>query len=438
MGKSAPLTVAVVFGGRSVEHDVSIITGIQACEVLSARHHPVPVYIDRDGHWYAGQGLTDLAVYRDGTYGEYAVSFDVSHGVIVPAAPPRQRGLRGLTRGGAAEPWRPDVVLAATHGTQGEDGCLQGLLELADLAYVGPTLESAVLAMNKSVTKQLLRVAGIPVIEDLLLRREAYRAEGGPEAVSAEVVGRFGLPVYVKPLSLGSSVGVTRASTEQELLDGLELAFELDRQVLIEPAVQDAVEVNCAVVGRPGVTPRSSACEQPISTTGFLSFEDKYMRGSGGKGGTKAAGAAPAGAAPTQAGSAAATMTPPASGPAAGAKSAGMASAQRLIPAPIGDEQTARVKDLAERSFTALGCAGVTRIDMLIDSLGNIFVNECNTIPGSFAFYLWEPVGVSFADLMDELLRLARDEHEERLRTTRTFATNLLASRVAGAAGAKV
>jgi D-alanine-D-alanine ligase len=431
MGKSAPLTVAVVFGGRSVEHDVSIITGIQACEVLSARHHSVPVYIDRDGHWYAGQGLKDLAVYRDGTYGEYAVSFDVSHGVIVPAAPPRQRGLRGLARGGAAEPWRPDVVLAATHGTQGEDGCLQGLLELADLPYVGPTLESAVLAMNKSVAKQLLRVAGIPVIEDLLLRREAYRAGGGPATVSAEVVGRFGLPVYVKPLSLGSSVGVTRASTEQELLDGLELAFELDRQVLIEPAVQDAVEVNCAVLGRPGVAPRSSACEQPLSATGFLSFEDKYLRGSGGKGGAKAAGSSANGAA-----SATATV-PPASGPAAGAKSAGMASSQRLIPAPIGDEQTAKVKDLAERSFTALGCAGVTRVDMLIDSLGHIFVNECNTIPGSFAFYLWEPVGLSFADLMDELLKLAQDEHEERLRTTRTFTTNLLASRVAGAAGAK-
>lgn len=130
------------------------------------------------------------------------------------------------------------------------------------------------------------------------------------------------------------------------------------------------------------------------------------------------------------------TMAPSASGLAAGAKSAGMASSQRLIPAPIGDGQTAKVKELAERSFTALGCAGVTRVDMLIDSLGHLFVNECNTIPGSFAFYLWEPVGLSFADLMDELLKLAQDEHDERLRTTRTFATNLLASRVAG--GAKV
>lgn len=407
------LQVAVVFGGRSVEHDVSIITGIQACEVLSARHRPLPVYIDRAGNWFAGDRLRDLDSYSGGDLTDLAVSFDVGRGAIV-SAPPRSSGRLGFgSRSAPATAIRPDVVLPATHGTQGEDGCLQGLLELADLPYAGPTHESATLAMNKAVTKTLLRAAGVPVLDDLVLRRESFE-QLGAAAIGAQIAARFELPVYVKPVSLGSSVGVSRCASEAELEEALELAFELDRVVLVEPAVEGGIEVNCAVLGRPGVAPRSSACEQPLSTDGFLSFEDKYMRG-GKRPGAKGDG----GGGPRSSGE-------------AGLKSGGMSSAQRLIPAPIGDEQTARVKQLAEQAFTVLGCAGVVRVDMLIDADGNVFVNEPNTIPGSFSFYLWEPVGLPFADLMDELIVLARDEHAERARTTRTFDSNLLAGRAGG------
>jgi D-alanine-D-alanine ligase len=396
------LQVAVVFGGRSVEHDVSIITGVQACEVLSVRHRPLPVYVDREGNWFAGDRLRDLDAYRDPDFSDLAVTFDVGRGVLI-SEPSQQKGLLGRSRVSAGSEIRPDVVVPATHGTQGEDGCLQGLLELADLPYAGPTHESAVLAMNKAVTKTLLRAAEIPVLDDLVLRRETYEQEGGA-ALAVRVGSRFGLPVYVKPASLGSSVGVSRCSTEDEVEEALELAFELDRLVLVEPSIEGGIEINCAVIGRPGIPPRSSACEQPIATDGFLSFEDKYMRGE---------------KAPT--------------GKDAGVKSAGMGSSQRLIPAPISDEQTTRIKQLAEDTFTVLGCAGVTRVDMLLDAYGHIFVNEPNTIPGSFAFYLWEPVGVQFADLMDELITFALDEHAETARTTRTFESNLLAGRVGGA-----
>ncbi|MGC9220208.1 MAG: D-alanine--D-alanine ligase family protein [Solirubrobacteraceae bacterium] len=393
------LNVAVVFGGRSVEHDVSIITGIQACEVLSVRHRPLPVYIDRAGRWYAGERLLQIDAYRQADFEELAVTFDVGAGVLTQR-PSRQRGLRGR-RGGEPTPFRPDVVLPATHGTQGEDGCLQGLLELSDLPYAGPTHEAAVLAMNKAITKALLRSAGVPVLDDLVLRREEFAIGQGAGSVK-RVTERFSLPVYVKPVSLGSSIGVSRCSDESELLEALELAFELDRTVLVEPAVQAGIEVNCAVLGRPGVGPRASVCEQPVASNGFLSFEDKYMRG----------GKAPAG---KQAGK------------------AGMSSMQRLIPAPIPDEQAQQVKRLAEQTFTTLGCAGVARVDTLIDAHGQIYVNECNTIPGSFAFYLWEPAGMPFADLMDELLELALAEHRERTRTTRTFESNLLTARAGGA-----
>jgi D-alanine-D-alanine ligase len=394
------LQVAVVFGGRSVEHDVSIITGVQACEVLSVRHRPLPVYIDRDGNWFAGDRLRDLDAYRNPDFSDLAVTFDVGRG------PSQQKGLLGRSRASAGNEIRPDVVLPATHGTQGEDGCLQGLLELADLPYAGPTLESAVLAMNKAVTKTLLRAAEIPVLDDLLLRRETYEQEGG-SGLAARISSRFGLPVYVKPASLGSSVGVSRCGTDAEVQDALELAFELDRLVLVEPSVEGGTEINCAVIGRPGIAPRSSACEQPVATDGFLSFEDKYMRGEKGGSGKD--------------------------GGDGGLKSSGMSSSQRIIPAPISDEQTTRIKQLAEDTFTTLGCAGVARVDMLLDAYGHIFVNEPNTIPGSFAFYLWEPVGMPFADLMDELITFALDEHAETARTTRTFESNLLAGRVGGA-----
>ena len=283
------------------------------------------------------------------------------------------------------------MVVLATHGTQGEDGCLQGALELARLPYVGPPVGAAAAAMDKVTTKAVLAQAALPSLGHLALRREEWDMD--KSACPTRARGTFDFPMYVKPASLGSSVGVSRCSSDAELLDALQLGFELDRTCIVEPSVEGGIEVNCAVIGRPGVEPRASVCEQPVAAESFLSFEDKYM---------------------------------------GGAKSSGMKGAQRLIPAPISDTLTAQVQDLAKRAFTAFGCAGVTRVDFLIDSSERVYVNELNTIPGSFSFYLWEPAGVPFARLMDELIDLALDEHREKLRTTTVFATNLLAERASG------
>jgi D-alanine-D-alanine ligase len=234
----------------------------------------------------------------------------------------------------------------------------------------------------------------LPALDHLALSRGEWEGDRG-EAL-ARAGAAFELPVYVKPASLGSSVGVSRCATHAELSDALELVFELDRVCLVEPAVEGGMEVNCAVIGRPGVSPRASLCEQPVAAESFLSFEDKYM---------------------------------------AGAKTEGMKGAQRLIPAPISDTLTAEVKELAASAFTAFSCAGVTRVDFLIDANHRVYVNELNTIPGSFSFYLWEPAGLPFADLMDELIDLALDDHREKLLTTTVFSTNLLAERASGAKG---
>jgi D-alanine-D-alanine ligase len=411
--------VGVVFGGRSVEHDVSIITGLQACEALAVRHEPVALYIDRDGRWFSGAGLRDVAGYRAGAPGGVPVLLDIASGVLrrVPSPAPetRRRTRFGAGRDrGAAEPGptddipeRLDVILPATHGTQGEDGALQGALELAAIPYAGPTLESAALAMNKATTKIVLRAAGIPVLDDIVLRREDYERDGAT-ALVARVLERFPLPVYAKPASLGSSVGVSRATDASSLAEALELCFELDRVAIVEPAVEGGREINCAVLGRPGSPPRISVCEEPIASDGLLSFQDKYLRGAA-KGEDKTGGGDP------------------------GAdKSGGMSSAQRIIPAPISDALTARARELAAETFTAIGATGVTRVDMLLDADEQLIVNEPNTIPGSFAYYLFEPAGLPFVDLMDELLDIALAEHAEHRRTTRTFASSLLAMRGEG------
>jgi D-alanine-D-alanine ligase len=409
------LRIGVAFGGRSVEHDVSIITGLQALGVLSERHAPVPIYIARSGRWYTGEALEELSIYQRDSSSQAAgvddpdaeeVHFDLHNGRLLRAAPGdggggggggllrtpwRGMSSRGSSGARADQPIELDVVVLATHGTQGEDGCLQGALELARLPYVGPPVGAAAAAMDKVTTKAVLAQAGLPSLEHLALRREQWERDG--PAVRAQVCDRFQFPLYVKPASLGSSVGVSRCASDDELAEALELGFELDRTCLVEPAVEDGIEVNCAVIGRPGVEPRASLCEQPIAAEGFLSFEDKYM--SDGKG-------------------------------------EGMKGAQRLIPAPLSEELTAQVQDLAKRAFTVFGCAGVTRVDFLIDASRRVYINELNTIPGSFSFYLWEPAGLSFAELMDELIDFALADQREALRTTTVFATNLLAARAAG------
>jgi D-alanine-D-alanine ligase len=245
--------------------------------------------------------------------------------------------------------------------------------------------------MDKVLTKAVLAQAALPALAHLALRRSDWDADR--DLCRRRASEAFGFPLYVKPASLGSSVGVSRAQSEAELVDALELAFELDRACLVEPAAQGGIEVNCAVIGRPGKRPRASVCEQPLASDGTLSFEDKYM---------------------------------------SSGKAEGMKSAQRLIPAPISAALTERVRELACSAFSAFGCAGVTRVDFLIDEQERVWINELNTIPGSFSFYLWEPAGLPFVDLMDALLEDALAESAEKQRSTTVFDTNLLALRASG------
>jgi D-alanine-D-alanine ligase len=400
------LRVAVCFGGPSVEHDVSIISGQQLMSVLEERHEPVPVYLGRDGRWWTGDALRDVGAFGpdEPAGGEPCeLRLGTAGSAFVSPGGGRLKRDREIVA---------DVVICAIHGTGGEDGTLLGALEHAGLPYVGGGVAAAAVAMDKALAKLVIGAAGIDVNPHALVTREEFTADSA--AATARAAETAGLPCYAKPISLGSSIGVSHCADAGELEEALELCFELDRRALVEPALDDAIEVNAAVLGRPGGELRVSTLEQPVKGEGAaLSFEDKYLRGGKGGEGAKGGGGAKEGGEP-----------------------GGMASQDRLIPAPIPDSLTERISDAARRAHEALGFAGVVRYDFLVEDpegqSPRVVLNEPNTVPGSFAFYLFEPSGLPFIELADALIEIAFAEAAERRATTRTFESVLLAQHRGG------
>jgi D-alanine-D-alanine ligase len=407
--------VAVCFGGPSVEHDVSIISAQQLMAALEDRHEPVPIYLARDGRWWTGDALRDVGSFgSDMPEGADPVELRLGTSGSPFAVPAQSR-----FRGGRDVP--VDVVLNAIHGTGGEDGALLGALEQTDLPYAGGGVGPAAAAMDKALAKLVFRDAGVEVNPHHELTRERFTAD--PAGAAREAVAAVGEPCFAKPSTLGSSIGVARCADAAELEEALELCFELDRRALVEPSLDDAIEINAAVLGRPGGELRVSVLEQPVKHEGALSFEDKYLR-AGGKGEGGAKGGPAKGAA-----SGSATGS---SGSKAGSGSGeGMASADRIIPAPIDEALAERIRAAARAAHAALHFAGVVRYDFFVDG-DRVILNEANTVPGSFAFYLFEPDGLSFPDLADELVEIALAEAAERRATTRTFDSILLSRHQGG------
>ena len=388
------IAVAVLFGGKSVEHEVSVISGVQAMAALDREKYDViPVYITKANEFYTGERLTDIAAFRDipGLLRTASkVSFEVDGGrtyLVGGEAGLLKKRTRRLV----------DVALPVVHGTNVEDGALQGFLETLNLPYAGPDVLSSAVCMDKYVTKAMLERGGFPVLPGL-------RFSSADSDFVAATEAAFGYPVIVKPVNLGSSVGIGKADDAAGLRAAAEVAFSFARQILVEPAVVDLREINCSVLGDAS-SARASECEEPVARDAILSYQDKY--GSGGKSGSKSAGK-------------------------------GMASAGRQIPAPITPEQRERIRALAVDAFRYLGCAGVARIDFLLDAgTGELWINEFNTIPGSLSFYLWAPVGLPYDQLLDELISLALKRTREAEDITYAFDTNILAGVSFGAKGAK-
>jgi D-alanine-D-alanine ligase len=391
--------VAVLFGGPSVEHDVSVISAQQLMAVMEERHEPIPVYLARDGRWWTGEALRDISAFgRDQPAGAEPCELRLGRDGAPFAIP-------GSSRFKGDRDIQLDAAICAIHGTGGEDGSLLGALELSGVPYVGGGVAAAAVAMDKRLGKLVFKEAGAGVCPHTVIHRDEWSSD---RQAALRRAAEHGTPCYVKPVSLGSSIGVARITGAAELEEALELAFELDLTALVEPALDDYVEVNVALLGSRGPGLRASEVEQPVrGDEAALSFEDKYLRGGGKSSGAKGAGGAKEGG------------------------SEGMASADRIIPAPISEAAAEALVDAAKRAHRGLDFFGVVRYDFFLkdpeDGEPQVILNEANTVPGSFAFYLFEPAGLPFPELADGLLDIAFAAAAERRATTRTFESVLIA-----------
>ncbi|PEN14411.1 D-alanine--D-alanine ligase [Longibacter salinarum] len=409
------LTVGVVLGGVAPEHEVSIISALQAAAALDrSKYEPVPLYIAKDGMWYTGDHLLDVEAYRDiDELRETAIPlalFPGPHGTLECVEVRDGGALSHLTR--PPRRFSIDVVLPGLHGGAGENGGVQGLCETFNVPYTGSGIFGSAIGMDKVLSKHLCQEVGIPVVDFVAFYEHewAHREEDGLDRCEKEV----GYPAIVKPARGGSSIGIMRAEDREQLDAAIEDAFRYDDKVVVERAVQELREINCSLLGD-GTHVEPSVLEEPVASDDdeVLTFQDKYMREDDGgvKGGDKVDGPGPE----------------------------GMASLDRIIPADLSDERTQEIQDLAIRIFRLFECAGVARIDFMIDeATDELFFNEINTIPGSFSFYLWDPSGVPFDELMDRMIQIARKQHREKNGRVRTYDVNLLAERsLSGLKGAK-
>lgn len=381
------IKVGVIFGGETVEHEVSIISAVQAMEHINQdKYEIVPIYISKDRIWYTGKMLTDIDVYRDfdelKKYAKQVVLTKTRDGFSL-------QNTKGLFRRTIDT---IDVAFPIVHGNNAEDGTLQGYLDSVGIPYVGSRVLGSALGQDKVIMKQVFKDMGLPIVDYVWFFDSDY-ADDCDKIFSD--VKKLGYPVIVKPATLGSSVGISYVKDETSLATAIEEAMKYDVKIVVEKAVQNLVEVNCSVFGNYSHQ-EASVIEEVTSDDEFLTYADKYIGGAKGK--LKGA-------------------------------SKGMASASRIIPARIGEDLTKEIQETSKKAFRALNLGGVCRIDYLIDKKTNkYYINEPNTIPGSLSFYLWEPTGKTYTELLDEMITLAIKDYKNRSKKTYSFDSNILSN----------
>ena len=381
--------VGVVFGGRSVENEISVITANQAIQAMDKEKYDItPIYITKTGKWYSGEALLNVDNYRD-TKKLLSMCEEV---YMRPCYGDTNlyRVKKGLFQNNVVA--KLDVVLPALHGTNCEDGTFQGIMEFCGIPYTGCNTLASANGMDKITMKMILKECRIPVVDYCWFSDKEW--DDKKDVTVANVESKLGYPVIVKPANSGSSVGIRAAHNREELLDAVDYAISFTNRVIIEKYVQKLKEVNCAVLGNYyECTP--SVCEVPVRSGEILSYQDKYMSG--------------------------------------GKQSQGMRSTQREIPANLPDESTAFIQQAACDTFRALDCDGVARIDFIIDeATGDIYVNEINTIPGSLSYYLWEYSGINFSELIDKLIEIAFRRKQDFGFKAVNYGGNIFAAKSAG------
>lgn len=393
------IKVGVLFGGKTVEHEISVISAIQAMGYLNRdKYDVIPIYITKNNEFYVGENIGKIESYTDINSllkNSQRIIMVNEGGKTQLIKYPQKMFSKGVVD-------YIDIAFPVVHGTNVEDGTLQGYLKMFNIPYVGCDVLSSAVGMDKYVMKTVLKDNGIPVLDCKCFTSNLYDEDS--EKIVDEIESAIGYPVIVKPVNLGSSIGISKAENRSELFDSLDTAFHYATKVLVEAAVQNLKEINCSVLGD-YETAEASECEEPVSSDKILTFTEKYI-GDGSAKGTKGAKGG---------------VKSSASG------SKGMATLKRKIPADISPEQRDEIRQMAVKAFKCLGCNGVSRIDFMMDTAtGKIWLNEINTIPGSLSFYLWEPLGVKYPELLDRMISYALKREREEESITYTFDSNVL------------
>lgn len=372
--------VAVVFGGRSAEHDVSIITAhtpiIESLQA-SGQYDIWPIYISKEGKWYCNKAMNDISFFKQDDYEE-------SLSRMKPVDVSLNDGFTLVWPGVFGKRVRIDIVFPAMHGTYGEDGSLMGILRMANVPFVGCDLAASAVAMDKTFTKQVIETEGIPVVPYVWFTKTEWNADS--KNILSKMQG-LEYPLFIKPVHLGSSIGITKAKNEKELMQAIEVALHYDDKVLVEKSVEDLIEVTLPIMGND--EPRTAHIERPLNKTEFFDFSDKYLSG--------------------------------------GKKGGGVNSQYSEIPAKIEDGLARQVKDIGIRVYKTLGCSGIARVDFLIDSKNKkVYVNEVNTLPGSLYHHNWKKIGVSNIELVSLLVDYADERFKSRKETKYAFNSDIL------------
>ena len=375
------LKVGVIFGGETVEHEVSIISAVQAMKALdSDKYEIIPIYITKEKEWYTGNLLKEIENYQDldnlKRYAKKVVLYNKNGKCVLQ----NQKGFKRIIE-------EIDIVLPIVHGVNAEDGTIAGYLNLVGVPFVGSDLYASAVGQDKIFMKQIFEAEKMPITKYEWFFDCEYKDD--PKSV-IDRLKKLTFPVIIKPSKLGSSVGISKVKKAEDLDAAIEEAMQYDPKIVVEEVVEDLIEVNCSVLGNYEYQ-QTSEIEEVMSTDEFLTYRDKYL------------------------------------GNSKGGKSKGMVSTNRKIPASIDDDMRKEVRDLAKQAFRVLNSAGVCRIDFLIDKKkGKVYINEINTIPGSLSFYLWEPIGKSYTALLDDLISLAIKDYKRKTKMIFSFETNIL------------
>lgn len=385
------IKVGVIYGGESVEHEVSVISAMQAMNKLDQeKYEIIPIYITKDREWYTGEMLKDIEVYQDLSlikkYGKNVVLYCNNGSFVLQK--------KTFPKSVVAE---VDIILPIVHGTNVEDGGLQGYLQTIGVPFVGSDVYASVVGQDKVFMKDIWKNAKLPMTDYVWFYDVDYKQDS--DAV-IEKVEKLAYPVIVKPATTGSSVGIAVCSKREELVEAIDDAIQYDKKILVEEVVENLKEVNIAVMGN-YEHQKVSEIEEVLSGNKFLTYADKYI--GDGKGKLKGAKVPMKGT------------------------SKGMASANRKLPAELSDKVRKEVEEVAVEAFKTLGSSGNSRIDFLVDEKKNkVYINEINSIPGSLAFYLWEAKGIDFSTVLDEMINIGVKDYKKRVSKTHSFETNIL------------